>query len=76
MLTGVAVDAGELEEETSSYEEQVGRAVAANPEIEELVARIEEEQAAAEEDEEEMPSGDTIARDFQRFLQQRGDDAN
>ena len=76
VLTGVAVDAGELEEETSSYEEQVGRAVAANPEIEELVARIEEEQAASGEDEEEMPSGDTIARDFQRFLQQRGDDAN
>ncbi len=75
-LTGVAVDAGELEEETSSYEEQVGRAVAANPEIEELVARIEEEQAATEDAEEEMPSGDTIARDFQRFLQQRGDDAN
>jgi proteasome assembly chaperone (PAC2) family protein len=75
-LTGVAVDAGDLEEETSSYEEQVGRAVAANPEIEELVARIEEEQAASEDAEEEMPSGDTIARDFQRFLQQRGDDAN
>ncbi len=75
-LTGVAVDSGDLEEETSSYEEQVGRAVAANPEIEELVARIEEEQAATEDAEEEMPSGDTIARDFQRFLQQRGDDAN
>ena len=44
-LTGVAVEACELEEETASYEEQVGRAVAANPEIEELVSRIEEEQA-------------------------------
>ncbi|MGZ8665866.1 MAG: PAC2 family protein [Solirubrobacterales bacterium] len=75
-LTGVAVDASALEDETASYEEQVGRAVAANPEIEELVARIEEEQAGAESGEEEMPSGDTIARDFQRFLQQRGDDAN
>jgi proteasome assembly chaperone (PAC2) family protein len=75
-LTGVAVDASALEDETASYEEQVGRAVAANPEIEELVARIEEEQSGAESGEEEMPSGDTIARDFQRFLQQRGDDAN
>ena len=75
-LTGVAVDASALEDETTSYEEQVGRAVAANPEIEELVARIEEEQAGAESGEEDMPSGDTIARDFQRFLQQRGDDAN
>ncbi len=75
-LTGVAVDAGELEDETSSYEEQVGRAVAANPEIEELVTRIEEEQAEGLGDEEDVPSADTIARDFQRFLQQRGDDAN
>ena len=36
-LTGIAVEASELEEETSDYEEQIGRAVAANPEIEELV---------------------------------------
>ncbi len=43
-LTGVAVDAAELEEETLDYEEQIGRAVAANPEIEELVSRIEAEQ--------------------------------
>jgi proteasome assembly chaperone (PAC2) family protein len=75
-LTGIAVDAGDLEDETSSYEEQVGRAVAANPEIEELVTRIEEEQAGALTDDEDVPSADTIARDFQRFLQQRGDDAN
>ena len=44
-LTGIAVDATELEEETASYEEQIGRAVAANPEIAELVERIEAEQA-------------------------------
>jgi len=73
-LTGIAVEASELEEETSDYEEQIGRAVAANPEIEELVARIEAEQVdllAAEGD--ELPSADTIAREFQRFLRQRGD---
>jgi proteasome assembly chaperone (PAC2) family protein len=75
-LTGIAVEASELEEETSDYEEQIGRAVAANPEIEELVARIEAEQVdllAAEGD--ELPSADTIAREFQRFLRQRGDQA-
>ena len=74
-LTGIAVEASELEEETADYEEQIGRAVAANPEIEELVARIEAEQVdllAAEG--EELPSADTIAREFQRFLRQRGDD--
>ena len=74
-LTGIAVDASELEEETDSYEEQVGRAVAANPEIEELVQRIEEQQAEQlTEEGEGLPSADSLARDFQRFLRQRGDE--
>jgi proteasome assembly chaperone (PAC2) family protein len=76
-LTGIAVDASELEDETESYEEQVGRAVAANPEIEELVQRIEEQQAEQlSEDGGDLPSADSIAREFQRFLRQRGDDQN
>lgn len=73
-LTGIAVEASELEEETLDYEEQIGRAVAANPEIEELVSRIEAEQVDLLTAEgEELPSADTIAREFQRFLRQRGD---
>ncbi|HZO05419.1 MAG TPA: PAC2 family protein [Solirubrobacterales bacterium] len=72
-LTGIAVEASELEEETVDYEEQIGRAVAANPEIEELVSRIEAEQVDLLTAEgEELPSADTIAREFQRFLRQRG----
>ncbi|HET6998865.1 MAG TPA: PAC2 family protein [Solirubrobacterales bacterium] len=73
-LTGIAVEASELEEETNDYEDQIGRAVAANPEIEDLVSRIEAEQVdllASEGD--ELPSADSIAREFQRFLRQRGD---
>lgn len=73
-LTGIAVEASELEEETTDYEEQIGRAVAANPEIEELVSRIEAEQADLLDDEGELPNADTLAREFQRFLRQRGDD--
>jgi proteasome assembly chaperone (PAC2) family protein len=71
-LTGVAVEAGELEEEAATYEEQIGRAVAANPEIAELVERIEAEQAEQLGEGEELPSADTIAREFQRFLRQQG----
>jgi proteasome assembly chaperone (PAC2) family protein len=74
-LTGIAVEASDLEEETADYEEQIGRAVAANPEIEELVSRIEAEQVdllTAEGT--ELPSADSIAREFQRFLRQRGND--
>jgi len=73
-LTGIALEASELERETADYEEQIGRAVAANPEIEELVSRIEAEQADLLGGEgEQLPSADTLAREFQRFLRQRGD---
>ena len=75
-LTGIAVEASELEEETEDYEEQIGRAVAANPEIEELVARIEAEQVDLLDEEGELPSADTLASEFQRFLRQRGDEQN
>jgi proteasome assembly chaperone (PAC2) family protein len=76
-LTGIAIDAGELEEETASYEEQIGRAVEANPEIAELVERIEAVQAEQfGEGSAELPSADTLAREFQRFLQQRRGDEN
>jgi len=74
-LTGIAVEASTLEEETTDYEEQITRAVAANPEIEELVSRIEAEQVnLLTEEGEELPSADSIAREFQRFLKQRGGD--
>jgi proteasome assembly chaperone (PAC2) family protein len=73
-LTGIAVEAAELEEETEDYEEQIGRAVAANPEIEELVQRIEAEQSDLLDEDGELPSADTLASEFQRFLRQRGDD--
>lgn len=75
-LTGIAVEAAELEEETADYEEQIGRAVAANPEIEELVSRIEAEQSELLDDEGDLPSADTLAQDFQRFLRQRGKDSS
>src|ERR687891_1006664 len=71
-LVGVAVEASGLEEESESYENQVSRAVAANPEIEELVQRLEEEQSERLEIEEDVPSGEAIASEFQRFLRQRG----
>jgi proteasome assembly chaperone (PAC2) family protein len=75
-MTGIAVEASELEEETEDYEEQIGRAVAANPEIEELVARIEAEQVDLLDEEGELPNADTLAREFQRFLRQRGNDSS
>ncbi|MGH2925119.1 MAG: PAC2 family protein [Solirubrobacterales bacterium] len=72
-LTGVAIEASELEDATERFEDQVDRAVAANPEIEKLVQGLE----ASQGDELELGgnvSADEIAREFQTFLRQRGDD--
>lgn len=71
-LTGVAVEASELEDEMSRFEEQVDRAVSANPEIEELVHRLEAEQEEQEIDPtQDVPSGEKLASEFQRFLRQQ-----
>jgi proteasome assembly chaperone (PAC2) family protein len=71
-LVGVAVEASGLEEESDSYESQVSRAAAANPEIEELVQRLEAEQRESLDVEEDVPSGESLARDFERYLRQHG----
>jgi proteasome assembly chaperone (PAC2) family protein len=71
-LIGVAVEASGLEEESESYQSQVSRAVAANPEIEELVKRLEQEQSERLDLEEDVPSGESLARDFERYLRQQG----
>jgi proteasome assembly chaperone (PAC2) family protein len=75
-LTGIAFDASELEEEAERFEEQVQRAVTSNPEIEELVQRLEEEQAERLESGEDLPSAEAIANEFQRFLRRRGEERN
>ena len=76
-LVGVTVDASELESAAADYERQVSLAVQSDPDVQAFVERL--EKAAAEEEEEvdpqELPSGDVIAREFQRFLRQRGPEA-
>jgi predicted ATP-grasp superfamily ATP-dependent carboligase len=72
-LIGVSVDVSELESASADYERQVGLAVQSDPEIQAFVERL--EQAADSEDDgapEDVPSGDILAREFQRFLRQRG----
>jgi proteasome assembly chaperone (PAC2) family protein len=72
-LVGVAVDATELERAASDYERQVNVAVQSDPDVQAFVERL--EQAAGidvDEDTGPLPSGETIARDLQRFLRQRG----
>jgi proteasome assembly chaperone (PAC2) family protein len=75
-LVGVTVDASSLEEASVDYERQVSRAVQSDPDVQAFVERLEE--ASEDEDDDpdtsELPSGDALARDFQRFLRQRGPD--
>ena len=75
---GLAVDGGELESAADDYERQVTAAVASDPEVKAFVERLEsamdDAQAENPPDEGQLPSADTIARDFQRFLRQRGPD--
>jgi hypothetical protein len=73
-VVGVAVDATELETAAVDYERQVNRAVESDPDVQAFVERLERAAAAEEEepDLDSLPSGDVIAREFQRFLRQRG----
>jgi proteasome assembly chaperone (PAC2) family protein len=73
-LARMAVDASALEEAAEDYERQVSAAVASDPDVKAFVERL--EQTVDESDEQSppqrIPSADSIARDFQRFLRQRG----
>ena len=71
-VVGVSVDGSELETAAADYERQVALAVQSDPEVQAFVERLE---ALAEEERDEtqdIPSGDRLAREFQRFLRQRG----
>jgi predicted ATP-grasp superfamily ATP-dependent carboligase len=74
-LVGVSVDASELESAVGDYERQVALAVQSDPDVQAFVERL--EQMAETDDDgtqpQDIPSGDLIAREFQRFLRQRGD---
>jgi proteasome assembly chaperone (PAC2) family protein len=74
-LVGVAVDASELEEAAADYDRRVNVAVQSDPEVQAFVERLEQVTSEDQGDAEgPLPSGDTIARDLQRFQRQRGED--
>jgi hypothetical protein len=86
-LVGVSVEVQELEDATTNYERQVGLAVSSNPEVQAFVERLEQD-AESDDDEgedeqngwsgrgplsmEDLPSGELLASEFQRFLRQHG----
>jgi hypothetical protein len=70
---GVAVDASALETAATDYERQVNLAVQSDPDIQAFVERLEQAAGDAPAEPGSLPSGETIARDLQRFLRQRGE---
>jgi len=73
-LVAVSVDASDLENASVEYERQVSRAVESDPDVQAFVERLEQ---ASEVDTTslgpgDLPSGDAIASEFQRFLKQQG----
>jgi proteasome assembly chaperone (PAC2) family protein len=73
---GVAVEASDLEQSSEEYERQVSAAVASDPDVKSFVEKLEETLDEVQEDAppDRIPSADTIARDFQRYLRQRRPD--
>ncbi|MDQ6807303.1 MAG: PAC2 family protein, partial [Actinomycetota bacterium] len=76
-LVGVAVDGSELEVASADYERQVNIAVQGDPDVQAFVEQLEQAAGAGPAGEPgALPSGDTIAKDLQRFLRQRGSDGD
>jgi proteasome assembly chaperone (PAC2) family protein len=73
-LVGVSVDVSQLESAAADYERQVGLAVQSDPDIQAFVERLEQATENEQPTSAQVPSGDVLAREFQRFLRQRGRD--
>jgi proteasome assembly chaperone (PAC2) family protein len=72
-LVGIPVEVIELERATAAYEERVSEIVATDEDVQSYVKLLEDradEHAVDEVD--EIPSGDSIAAELERFLRERG----
>ena len=75
-LTGVIVDADPLERSAEEQEQQVELAIQQDSDMQRFVEQLEEvAEDAVPESEDDIPSGDSIARDMQRFLRQQGNES-
>ena len=75
-LVGVAVDASELESAAADYERQVSLRGPERPRrrrpSSSASSSAADEEEPADAGPQDLPSGDVLAREFQRFLRQRG----
>jgi proteasome assembly chaperone (PAC2) family protein len=72
----VDVDTSELERSSAEYEERLDAAVSSDPDVKAMVERLEQQMDESEISPTNLPSGDSIARDFERFLRDQGREEN
>jgi predicted ATP-grasp superfamily ATP-dependent carboligase len=70
-VTGAMVDSAELESAADRFREQVSAAVAQDEEISGYVRTLEENADADDDSADPIPSGDSIAKEIQRYLRQQ-----
>ncbi len=73
-LLEIRIDTSELEEAAVEYERRLDEAVAGEPEVRALVERLERQVDDQEISFRNLPSGDSIAREFERFLKEQGEE--
>jgi proteasome assembly chaperone (PAC2) family protein len=73
-LLETPIDTSELEEAAVEYERRLDEAVAGEPEVRALVERLERQVDDQEISFRNLPSGDSIAREFERFLKEQGEE--
>lgn len=72
-VTGIGFDTTDIRANAREFEEQVDQVVAGDPRLQQLVEQL--EQAAEEEgmDDQDLPSGDELVAELERFLRERQD---
>jgi proteasome assembly chaperone (PAC2) family protein len=73
-LLETPIDTAELDDAAMEYERRLDEAVASEPEVRALVERLERQ---IDEDDipfRNLPSGDSIAKEFERFLKEQGEE--
>jgi proteasome assembly chaperone (PAC2) family protein len=73
-VSGVSMDARELEKAADTFEGQVSRAVAAEPRLQQLVDQLEAGAGDESTSFGPLPTGDELAEELERFLREQGDD--
>ncbi len=72
-VTGIQVEAPELSDAAAAFEEQVSQAVSADPRLRGLVERLQEAAAERAMDDADLPSGDELAAELERYLREHGE---